>query len=87
VSRVLRADEKLTAFVELESPILASEKQKRLQAGGIASCVVPMPNMIHVLILTSRLVFLQNSLKQDLNPGEGASPDSFFPFSDLQSQN
>jgi hypothetical protein len=38
--------------------------------------------MIHVLILTSRRDFLQNSLKQDLNPGEGASPDSFFPFSD-----
>jgi hypothetical protein len=39
-----------------------------------------MPNMIHVLILTSRRDFLQNSLKQDLNPGEGASPDSFSPF-------
>jgi hypothetical protein len=39
-----------------------------------------MPNMIYVLVLTSRRDFLQNSLKQDLNPGEGASPDSFFPL-------
>ena len=50
-------------------------------------CVLPMTNLIHVLILTSRGDFWENYLKQDLNPGEGASPDSFFPFSDLQSQN
>jgi len=53
---IVRANEELTAFVELESAIRV-EKIKAFTSSR--DCKLPMPNMIHVLTLTSRRDFFK----------------------------
>jgi hypothetical protein len=70
-------------------PSFNPPQKAQLQSGapGQPSLRRPMQQNFAILILTSWRNFSQNSLEQNLDPGEGASPDSVFPRSDLQSQN